>query len=576
MLNGIYFGQDEMAFHNQIILDCEKQCGTVLAFPNLVEQNSVKGSGISVSEMLQELKKNLFLFLHIKPQKFPPTLAQMQLTAQINSMTYCTYLGQTITKFNHHAKDLAPEAVTQFRGYFLFLASIIAYNLAEGQYQEKKHEKAVQLVVAAFKWMEDVELNHLAALQNPIITTLRRQLITKLVELQLNICKAQKTFTVSPNDMQGWITRKNQRATANALPYQGKVIYSASAFNCYLPDPQSLQLLYTEIATMVANGNHQRQQILFYFNVPTGHVELLDVTFDAITKKLSIVNVSSTNMVSQYYFLQGLCAHLKEMQYLFEIVACQANMQRDGISCSLYAYALSGLVARLSFEQINAERFRDVPPLFFDVSHPKGQSLEPLTNIAWCTIHALGVKAILISQSFTFMRETLKDIYKPNVLEALILEFKDKYGLVESEDFSKRRDYIDYLRKRLSSEDPTNGLSIDKLKKKCNAKENGQLVRRAVDYCTKTEFEFLIREFSKLSLDNNPLDEKDANPKKGYTPLMLAITRKTPGRAIALLQSGKVSVDKQDVSGKSAKNAFSELPNDSAIAQNLVLQRLLK
>ncbi len=577
MLNSIFFTTKEMAYHQRIMSDCEKQCGTVLAFPGMTEQNGVKGIGLTVSTMLQNLKANLNLFLHIKPQAFSPHVAQLQLIAQIDSMTYCTYLGQAIAKYNIHAKDLAPETITQFRGYFLLLASIVAYNLAEGQYHKSVFNKAIELVVSAIKWMEDVELNHLAGLQDPVTTALRKQLMAKVVKLQLDISKAQASHNVSPKDMQQWVERKNQRAAAFALPYQGVVVYSEAAFNCYLPDPESLQLLFNKIASMVSSGNNQRQQILFYFNISTGHVEVLDVAFDATTKKLSIINVSSTNMASQHYFLQTLTDHLKEQHYAFDIVACQTNVQRDGLSCNIYAYALSGLVARISFEQINADSFRVSPPLLFDISHPRGHDLGPIDKVTWCSIHALGIKAVLISQSFTFMRKTLKGLYEPNEIETLIMEFKDKYGLVESEEFSKKRDYVDYLRRRLSSKEPTNGLSMDVLKKKCKVKENGQLVRRAVNYCTRTEFDYLIAEFSKLSLENNPLDEKDANPKKGFTPLMLAInTRKTPGRAIALLQSGVVSVEKENALGKSAKQDFSELPSDSAIAQNPILQRFLK
>lgn len=577
MLNSIFFNANEMAYHQRMISDCEKQCGAVLALPGMTEQNKVKGVGLTTSNMLQQLQKLLNLFLHIKPQAFSLPIAQMQLIAQIDSMTYCTYLGQTIAKQNPHAAKLAPEVITQFRGYFLFLGAIIAANLAEGQHHKAEHSKAIELVVAALKWMEDAELNHMVALQDQVITPLRQQLIKKLIQLQLDISKAQGSLTISPDDMQQWVDRKNQRAVAFCLPYQGVVVYSEAAFNCYLPDPDSLRLLFNKIASIASSDKNLRQQILFYFNISTGHVELLDVAFDAMTKKLSIINVSSTNMVSQYYFIQTLSRHLKEQRYDFELVACQANIQRDGISCSLYAFALSSLVAKLSFQAITAEKFRTTQPLFYDVSHRRGHYLEPLENIAWCSIHALGVKAILMSQSFTFMRETLEGHYKAEEIKALITEFKDKYGLVESPDFATKRDYIDYLRWRLTSQDPMKDLSIDKLKRKCKVQDNGQLVRRAVNYCTKSEFSFLISEFSKLSLDKNPLDEKDANPEKGYTPLMLAInTRKTPGRAIALLQSGCVSVDKNNAQGKSAKHNFSDLPSDSAIAQNQVLQRFLK
>lgn len=577
MLNSIFFSTQEMAYHQRIMSDCEKQCGAVLAFPSMTEQNNVKGVGLSTSNMLQQLKKLLNLFLHIKPQAFTGPIAQMQLIAQIDSMTYCTYLSQTIAKQNPHATILAPEVITQFRGYFLFLGAVIAANLAEGQHQKAEHSKAIELVVAALKWMEDAELNHLIALQDPVVTPIRQRLIQKLIQLQLNISKAQGSLTISPDDIQRWVNRKNQRAITFSLPYQGVVVYSEAAFNCYLPDPDSMCLLFNAIDRAASSNTNLRQQILFYFNISTGHVELLDVAFDAMTKKLSLINVSSTNMASQYYFLQTLSSYLKEKQYDFELLACQANIQRDGISCNLYAFALSSLVARLSFQAISAEKFRTAQPLFFDVSHRRGHYLEPLENVAWCSIHALGVKAILMSQSFTFMRETLEGHYKAAEKNTLIAEFKDKYGLVESQDFATKRDYVDYLRWRLSSQDPMKDLSIDKLKRKCKVQDNGQLVRRAVNYCTKTEFSFLISEFSKLSLDNNPLDAKDANPEKGYTPLMLAInTRKTPGRAIALLQSGKVSVDKPNAQGKSAKHNFSELPSDSAIAQNPFLQRFFK
>lgn len=577
MLNSIFFTSDEMAFHDQVMSDCEKQCSAILAFPNLIEQNNVKGRGLTVSTMLEELKKNLHLFLNIQPKIHLPAIAQLQLVAQIDSMTYCTYLGQTISKHNSHANNLAPEIISKYRGYFLLLAAIIAYNLANGQYQENKYDKAIQLVVAALKWMEDFELNHLEALQNPIISSLRQQLINKLVQIQLDITKAQGSFTVLPRDLQRWVESKNQRAVRYGLPYHGAVIYSEAAFNCYLPDPSALRLLFEKIALMTNSESNQRQQILFFFNIATGHTELLDISFDFASKKLSLINVSSTNMVSQYYLLQSLISYLKEKEHTFEIVACQADVQRDGLSCSLYAYALSGIIAKCSFEQINAVCFRESPPLFFDVSNRRGHHLEPLNELSWCSIHAFGEKAILISQSFTAMREALNKHHTPDKTNALISEFKAKYGLVESNDFAQKRYYIDYLRRRLSLENPAQGLTIELLKRKCNVKDNGQLVRRAVNYCNKTEFEFLIAEFSKLSIDDNPLDEKDANPQKGFTPLMLAIcSRKSPTRAIALLNSGKVSPDTKDAHGKSAKDNYNELPSDSAIARNSVLQRFFK
>ena len=158
------------------------------------------------------------------------------------------------------------------------------------------------LVVAALKWLEDVEINHLPALKDDVTLSLRKQLVAKISALQLMISAKEGSQTISPKDLQYMVERKNHRAARFALPYNGEVICAADVINCYLPDPESLQLLCRKLQAMVVSNHSQRKQVLYYYNLPTGHVELIDAAFDASTQQLNVINVSSTNLASQHYF----------------------------------------------------------------------------------------------------------------------------------------------------------------------------------------------------------------------------------------------------------------------------------
>ncbi|MGE3320294.1 MAG: hypothetical protein AB7I18_13460 [Candidatus Berkiella sp.] len=586
MLQGIYFNKAELAFHHQQLALCKQHWGTVPSHPRLQELSGVKCHGLTVSELLSQLNTCLSRFIHYPSQTLkgmailsgnPIVFEGMARKAINDAMTLCTYLAQTISKDNRQANGFAPELISQTRGYLLLLASIASYNLAVDQYQQNKLEPAIELVVASLKWMEDAELNHLDGLNSEINIALRKRLMSGLTLLQYQINQARKTQAISPQDLTLLINRKNQRAERFALPFNGEVIFEPEAYYSYLPDPLSLQKLYRSIQAMRAGGVTSRKQILFYFNISLGHVELLDVSFDADKNKFYFINVSSTHLVSQYHFLQALIEYLEQQKIDYDIAACQANVQRDGTSCCLYVYALAGIVAKLSPERLTCERAVEAP-MFFDVSHRDGHQLPTIPGLRWIAIQALGDKASLISQSFSFMLDNLSKTHSTEEAKKLINEFKVKYGLIDSDDITIKHTYVNYLRSHFQTHltPPGKPITIDTLKVKFNVDDGGKMMRRAVTYATTDEFDFLIEEFSKLDVKDNPLDAHDEVKDKGFTPLLLSLQRNTPGRALRLLASGKVSSDKVDAKQQSAKDYFAKLPADSALVQNPYLQRYLK
>jgi len=588
MIEGIYFNEAELAFHRQQLELCEQHWGKVPSHPKLEERNHIQCHGLNVADMIMRLKERLSKFLHL-PSRVLEEMAVLSFRKKDfetficqstnESMTYCSYLAQTISKDNKQANPYAPHLISGARGYFLLLAAITSFNLAVVQHKNNQNENAVQFVVACLKWLEDIELNHLDALEHEIPTGLRKKLIQGLTQLQLSIHKARGSQIILPEDLSFMVNRKNQRSLRFALPFQGEVIYSADAYTCYLADPSALQKLYQKIQAIQDGGISVRKQILLYYNLALGHVELLDITFDAALNHFYFVNVSSTHLVSQYYFLNELIKHLNNHGTLYELAACQANVQRDGSSCCLYTYALAGIVAKLSPKQL-VSATEVATPLFLDVNHQaKGQHLPALPKLRWIGIHALGDKATLISQSFSFMAETLGKVYEAKEARKLINEFKTKYDLVETDDLNAKRTYIDRLRvffQRCLQPSSLPSIRLEHLQTKFSTKEPGKMMRRSVTYATPSEFDFLIAEFSKLGLENNPLDAQDEVKDKGFTPLMLALQRPTPSRALKLLASGMVSPDKKDAKQQSAKDYFAKLPEDSALVKNVHLQGYFK
>lgn len=583
MLEGIFFNENAMQFHHRLVSNCVSQFSAIKAHPQLLEMNQVKGKGLTIGQMLVALSNNLKLFLN-QPDTIikstanlsnqPLSFLQAIRIARIDSMTYSTYLAQTLDQRSPHAAEHSNELLSPFRGYFLLLAAINAFNLALDMHQQNKQDKAIELVVAALKWLEDLELNHLPALSEAILYELREELVTKISTLQVAISIAQGSQVISAKDLQFMVERKNQRAARFRLPYFGEVICAPTVANCYLPDPQALQLLYDNIQAMVSSNKTQRKQILFYYNLATGHVELLDVAFDATIQKLFLINISSTHLASQHYFLQQLVHQLHARNLRFDIIACQTDIQRDGISCLLYAYALSGIVARSSYAKLLEPKFATRPPTFFDVSHQEGHILGEIPNVRWCTLHALSPKVSLMSQSFTFMETSLRQFYNSEEVKSLIADFKTKYGLVNSEELLSKRTYIDYLRNHfarcLHPEAPAHQITMHGLRTKYKVKapdiDNGQMARRAVVYGTTDEFDVLLEHFSQLTLEDNPLDAPDKN--KGLTPIWHALQRQTPGRALKLLATEKVSLEK-------ASEHFTKLPEASLVKQNETLRKYL-
>lgn len=588
MIEGIFFNPAELAFHRQQLEQSKQHWGTVPSHPKLQERNNIRCRDLNVAKMIDLLSECSDKFIHLSSL----ILEEMALLSRNKkdfegfirhstneSMTYCSYLAQTISKDNKQANPFAPQLISSARGYFLLLAAITSFNLAIDQHKNSQHENAIQFVVASLKWLEDIELNHLEALEHEIPIGLRNRLVQGLTQLQLSIHKARGSQIILPEDLAFMVNRKNQRSLRFSLPFQGELIFSDAATHCYLADPNALQKLYSKIKAIQQSGSSVRKQIFFYYNLALGHVELLDISYDAINNQFFFINVSSSHLVSQYYFLNDFIKHLDSQGAHYELAACQANIQRDGNSCCLYTYALAGIVAKLSPRQLVSAPA--IPtPLFLDVNHQvAGQHLPALPKLRWIGIHALGDKATLISQSFSFMMETLSQVYQAKIARKLIDEFKTKYDLVETENLNAKRTYIDRLRvffQRCLQPNSLPSISLEHLQTKFSTKEPGKMMRRSVTYATPYEFDFLIAEFSKLGLENNPLDAQDEVKDKGFTPLMLALQRPTPGRALKLLASGRVSLDKQDAKQQSAKDYFAKLPEDSALVKNAHLQGYFK
>lgn len=580
MLNMIFFNKETFEYHQQILKLTVEHCHQLQTYYPLQEINQVVGNNRSVKELILSLEEHLKLF--INTGSIADAIKQLSVNRQktfkhglqihqVQSMTICNYLAQIICQQHPKSQQIAPHIISQIRGYFLLLAATLAYNAACQELEDNSHDIALNLVVSCLKWLEDLELNHLGSLNHPVVLALRKQLVSQIPPLQSAISHARGTISLSPDDLQQQVIRKNQRSKEYALPFHGEVIFAKEVSHSYLPDPAAMQLLFALLQSMVKNGTSQRQQIFFYYNVAYGHVELLDVAFDATTQMLKLISVSSTNLSSQWYFLRELVQHLTTQATPYDLIACQADLQRDGVSCLLYTYALSSIVAKLSFNTLKQARVSQ--PVFFDVSHFAGDTLLTVENCSWFSSRALGDKAQLISQSFTHCKKELTAMHSVSEAQQLFNDFKIKYNLVESDDLTHKRTYIDYLRTRFANF-PKN-FSVEKLKTKFRVQSSGQMMRRAVDSASVIEFDFLIATFAKLDIQNNPLNEPDNNPNKALTPLLYALKRATPGRAIKLLQTEKIVLEKKDACGKNAQDYFSELPDDSVLAKNPILKRYL-
>jgi hypothetical protein len=594
VLNFIFLDEKQQQYHRKMTKLCLSHCKEIIAPNTIKESNQVTVKDQTVQQLVDGLQNSLQHYLYSSNEIMEQALQWIggeRLRAQFyaefrehqtHGMVYCTYLAQTIAPDNPQTEAISESILSELRGYYLLLAAILAHNIAVLTFEAKLYENTRNLIVASIKWMEDIELNHLNALSSDVTIDLRKKFAKENISLRYTLRETILADNLLPQDLAKRINTKNVHAAELGLPFHGEVVFSENAYHCYLPDPSALQLLFDKIYNLTTSNHSQRKQFTFYYNLASGHVELVDAHYDANLKKISIINISSANLASQYYFLAALEKYLGTLELPYEIAACQADNQRDGVRCQLFTYAHSVIVAKLSFSQISQPQHVITQPLFCDVNHLGGYVLPPLNNIKWIALKAFGNKAALISQSFSFTKKQLLQVYSESKVKTIMGHFKQKYALVESDDLNIKHTYIDYLRNKFlqySLPQPFSEVTVDKVLFKLNTQDNGQAMRRAINFCSTYEFDVLVKYFSQLTINDNPLDAADQVPQKHYTPLMLCLTRDSstsPGRAIKLLQSGKVSPDKPDAQGETARDYFAKLPEDSLMAQNSILQRHLQ
>lgn len=368
-------------------------------------------------------------------------------------------------------------------------------------------------------------------LQVPYIL-LRKEIIVLVNRLQAVFNR----LWLSLEELQYHIDRKNDESSKDHSDYHAKLIYNKEPTSVSEVDIYCVETLFNEVVK-IQRGEAKRTQFILDV-VGQSHALTLDISWDPQTLQLEIMCVESSVLVTQYNLIVELSSRLTMQNIKHQILAIQANVQKDMSSCYTIAYMFSRLLSKLTFEQLNNHKSVTQPT--FSVGGNL-QRLPPLhDNVKWLDVSALGERAVKMGQSYTDMRKNLLKIYpkQEEAVDKKIAQWKSWYE-VELNDPSKEESanltaYTTYRRQSLRLKamgTPLNGISVEQIYAHTKATTEGQALRRlAAGWGPLREMRYLLKAHPEVM---NEVSEKDSK-----TPLGWAIDKKQHHRAKILRDAG--------------------------------------
>jgi hypothetical protein len=290
-----------------------------------------------------------------------------------------------------------------------------------------------------------------------------------------------------------------------------------------------------------------------------GPVTGFDISFDPNTRLTTIINLDPRNELQQYGLIRVLSINLSKHHFHHQLVACQAELAPLRHAQIYHVYAMLSLSARLTPTQL-VHSATATQPLFKYPLTQTMRTLEPLANIRWLPLIALGEKALLLAQNLDRFKQYLASKYAPDEQERRMQFYQRKYGALPLLPVLIRK-----LNARHKKEASTE--TVQSICTRLKAKSPAHALRMAAaGHTSRTHFDILLQA-------TDQLNTQDDNPSKGWTPLMCAIYAGLASRASALSQAGArhdiVAHDKS-----TAKSIYDKAESDSRLKQNGKLRHI--
>ncbi|MGD9591969.1 MAG: hypothetical protein AB7V32_05570 [Candidatus Berkiella sp.] len=618
----IHYNESQLAFHNRMLRLTRDNFGQILIPASLAITNQIPGPGKEIAQIIDDFEHVLKLpIIECNLLKYTPrqteeaannaaspifralwnighnsNLTQQQLKAQfyanlnmryLHCLTLSGYLMTALLQDNTF-RERNSNVFHQALSYFTLFSCVNAYNLLL-YYIENNMEGVQSLINSIHKWHYLLETLHLESITDPDFVSLHQQFFRKFQSLLTQLPKAKNDTNLSVADLGAHVLAKTRKAQELGEPFDGKIIIHVDSQYSQTSDIESVAKLSRAILSLSSADTSARKQFLFYPASHTQRVEVVDAQWDLAERCFKIIQLHSSSSSSQHRLLSQLIKQLDDAHVQYRIIACQTNLQPFTLSStSVFAYALSGIVSHLSYDTLIANnRFHCEQPMFMRPTASERIALERL-NVQWITLGALGKKAVMMTntqtpqahqQMLAQLARTLPDRVSP---ASVFDNFRLKHGFAPHTNEGKPQTYHESLYQRLQLRSQNANYDIDALKATLKTEDNGQALRRAVDFKPIDEFEALLKAFKDLSLVNEDEDTlvvnaQDSTPGKKFTPLHLALRADKASRAVRLIRAG-ASVDIQDdtQAKETPKDIYQKAPNDSKVKRNKLLSGFLQ
>lgn len=494
--------------------------------PNGINTDMLTGS--NVGEVIKKISTGAEFLIHLPIDK-------RVYSDFSSSMTYNSLLVQGL--MTHSSAIQQDKALQQSMCYFFMLTAHFAYNAAALLYLESP-EKNLDSALAALRfglsYVSRAEDLFFAAMQADPALLQQHETIMGHYQKLMQMMQDKSNY-LDAGQLQWLISVKNEKAKYKGSSFNGTVIHQDKSTWVYQLDPNVIQKVLS-LVKGAHTGPFERQQVVVYTGMETGHALALDVSFNQETKSVQIICVDSVRTAAQWILLKALQDYCHEQKVPIKMLACQADLQKDGHSCSLYAYYLSAILARTSFAQLDTQTkwHGAMPDFTTPSSEPNMVKQQSLANVQWFDVCALGERAVLANQSFTQAKAQLKRLFpteQSDTIEKRLRNFNHKHNASANEKF------IEVLRRRLVARFHQVPLSKDteSLSKKLSSGQqeasSGLMLRRlAAGFGTQDELEQLLGAVEELDI-NAPSPD-------GTTALHWAFKNHHAGRAMLLLEAG--------------------------------------
>ena len=412
--------------------------------------------------------------------------------------------------------------------------------------------------------------------QDPYARPLRTRVFKSLLEYSMK-APDQQLF---PEEVLFHIERKNTKARQFGGTFNGKLIVNHESENMVKMDLNCIKKLHTEMQS-IKSGKEPRTQFIVFVCGNNGHVIPFDVAYNQKDKQFEIICIESASQKLQYDCLNALIPIMEENSEKFQIVALQCRIQKNKQGCSVYSIALANESSKLSFSELKnykpqLQKTEQDGIVFYNNAgkDPSLKDLSSLKNVTWVPVAALGLKAILMGQSTSEIKQRLEQIKHPKMDDTMQNWFKAFD--VNQEKQKSYFNYHEFSLKQKFLKTPFQGLTVESVFEKVRAKQGEEvnedlaLRRLAAGFGPYREMEFLVLELEKRN-ELKRLDTPGGTKSKSRTPLHLAIINGNVSRACLLVSKG-AKTDIPDDDKKTAKDYF-ENSTFKLMAQNLYLKQ---